>query len=112
VPREKFEEAWNPNQVAISLSGEPTMYKFLADLLLECHKRGIRTFLVTNGTSPAVLERLDPLPYQLYVTVAGPNEDVSTAFAPRRPPDSGRIFRKPSSCCPPSGAGPSYATRS
>jgi tRNA wybutosine-synthesizing protein 1 len=86
VPKAKFEEAWNPNQVAISLSGEPTMYKYLGELLAECHKRSIRTFLVTNGTGPAVLERLDPLPYQLYVTVAAPTEDIFNRLcAPQTP---------------------------
>jgi len=34
------------------------------------------TFLVTNGTLPEVLEKLDPLPSQLYVTVAAPNEEI------------------------------------
>ena len=41
-----------------------------------CHRRGLTTFLVTNGTLPEVLEALDPLPRQLYVTVAAPNEDI------------------------------------
>jgi len=34
------------------------------------------TFMVTNGTYPDELERLDTLPRQLYVTVAAPNEEV------------------------------------
>jgi tRNA wybutosine-synthesizing protein 1 len=71
-----WEEAANPTNVAISLSGEPTMYSKLGEFLKLCHERGMTTFLVTNGTMPDVLERLDPLPTQLYVTVAAPTEEI------------------------------------
>ena len=74
--REMYEEARNPNQVAISLAGEPITYPYLSDFLKECHSRGMMTFLVTNGTYPKQLEELDVLPRQLYVTVAAPNEEV------------------------------------
>ncbi|MFP4169928.1 MAG: 4-demethylwyosine synthase TYW1 [Methanomassiliicoccales archaeon] len=73
---EMFEEARNPDQVAISLAGEPTLYPYLGELIGECHSRGMTTFLVTNGTTPEVLESLDPLPTQLYVTVAAPNREI------------------------------------
>ena len=73
---EMFEEACNPNQVAISLAGEPITYPYLSDFIEECHRRGMTTFMVTNGTYPERLESLDTLPMQLYVTVAAPNEDV------------------------------------
>jgi len=62
--------------VAISLTGEPTVCSFLGEFIDLCHKRGMTTFLVTNGTNPHVLEKLDPLPTQLYVTVAAPKEDI------------------------------------
>ena len=75
VTRERFNEACEPNQVAVSLTGEPTLYKRLGGLLDACRKRGMTTFLVTNGTTPSVLERLDPLPTQLYVTVPAATED-------------------------------------
>ncbi|MDI9379087.1 MAG: 4-demethylwyosine synthase TYW1 [Candidatus Thermoplasmatota archaeon] len=68
--KEMYEEARNPNQVAISLAGEPITYPYLSDFLKECHSRGMMTFLVTNGTYPEKLEALDTLPRQLYVTVA------------------------------------------
>ena len=71
-----FEEARNPNQVAISLAGEPITYPYLSDFLKECHRRKMTTFLVTNGTYPERLEALDELPMQLYVTVAAPNEQI------------------------------------
>ena len=76
VSREMYEEARHPNQVAISLAGEPITYPYLSDFLKECHSRGMMTFLVTNGTYPEKLEALDTLPRQLYVTVAAPNEQV------------------------------------
>ncbi|MEM3481756.1 MAG: radical SAM protein, partial [Thermoplasmata archaeon] len=74
--QQKLREAYNPKHVAISLTGEPTLYPRLGELIEEYHKRGITTFLVTNGTMPEVLEKLDPLPTQLYVTVAAPNEEI------------------------------------
>lgn len=74
--KEKYEEARNPTQVAISLAGEPITYPYLSDFLKECHRRKMMTFLVTNGTYPERLEQLDELPRQLYVTVAAPNEQV------------------------------------
>ena len=74
--REKWQESREPKHVAISLSGEPTMYPHLAGFIEVCHRRGMSTFLVTNGTLPEVLESLDPLPTQLYVTVAAPNEEI------------------------------------
>ena len=72
----RFEEAMNPNQVAISLAGEPITYPYLSDFLKECHSRGMTTFLVTNGTYPERLEALDELPCKIYVTVAAPNEEI------------------------------------
>ena len=76
VPREKFLEAQDPKHVAISLNGEPTLYKQLDEYMELCHKHGMTTMLVTNGTFPKVLERLNTLPTQLYVSVDAPNEQV------------------------------------
>ncbi len=71
-----WKEARDPNQVAISLSGEPTMYPHLSDLIKEYEKRGMNTFLVTNGTRPHIIENLDHLPSQMYVTLAAPNKKI------------------------------------
>ena len=71
-----WKEAQEPNQVAISLTGEPTLYPRLGDFIGVCKKRGMTTFLVTNGTQPEALEKLDPLPTQLYVTVAAPSKEI------------------------------------
>lgn len=71
-----YKEAQNPNQVAISLAGEPITYPYLSDFLKECHSRKMMTFLVTNGTYPEMMEALDTLPRQLYVTVAAPDRET------------------------------------
>lgn len=77
VSKEKFEEALNPNQAAISLAGEPTLYPKLPELIDEVLSRGMTAFLVTNGTNPSMLEKLlDHEPTQLYVTLAAPNERI------------------------------------
>ena len=74
--KKKWEEANNPNMVACSLTGEPTLYPRLGEFFELCHKRGMTTFLVTNGTTPEVLANLDPLPTQLYVSIVAPNKEV------------------------------------
>ncbi len=73
---EMYEEARNPNMVAISLSGEPTLYPRLGEFIELCHSRNMTTFLVTNGTFPEFLEKLEPLPTQLYVSVDAPNKEL------------------------------------
>ena len=72
----KWKEANKPNMLACSLSGEPTLYPKLGEFFEICHKRGITTFLVTNGTNPEALEKLEPLPKQLYVSIVAPNKEV------------------------------------
>ncbi|MEM3038565.1 MAG: 4-demethylwyosine synthase TYW1 [Thermoplasmata archaeon] len=71
-----WDEARDPKHVAISLSGEPTLYPGLSDFIAACKQRGMTTFLVTNGTNPKALERLENLPTQLYVTIAAPNKEI------------------------------------
>ncbi|RLF23924.1 MAG: 4-demethylwyosine synthase TYW1, partial [Thermoplasmata archaeon] len=72
----KWREANDPKHVACSLTGEPTLYPRLGEFFETCHKRGMTTFLVTNGTNPEALEKLDPLPTQLYISVVAPNKDI------------------------------------
>ena len=76
VRAERWEESQTPRHIAISLTGEPTLYPKLNRFLELCHERGITTFLVTNGTNPDALRALDPLPTQLYVSVTAPNAEV------------------------------------
>lgn len=79
INMQKFKEAQNPNQFAISLAGEPTLYPKLPELIKELHRRKCTTFLVTNGTNPQTLSKLrtqNSLPIQLYVSLDAPNEEL------------------------------------
>ncbi|MCH8906905.1 MAG: 4-demethylwyosine synthase TYW1, partial [Candidatus Heimdallarchaeota archaeon] len=80
VPREKWIKANTPKHVAISLSGEPTLYKHLDEFIGICHEMGMSTFLVTNGTQPQVLADLENLPTQLYLTLAAASPRVHSAI--------------------------------
>jgi len=71
-----WREAREPRHVACSLTGEPTLYPYLSDFFECCHRRGMTTFLVTNGTLPDVLAAMDTLPTQLYVSVCAPNKAI------------------------------------
>jgi tRNA wybutosine-synthesizing protein 1 len=73
---QRLREALTPRHVAISLTGEPTLYESLSDLLRAFRKRGFTTFLVSNGTMPHKLGELGEEPTQLYISVCAPNEDV------------------------------------
>jgi len=73
----KLDQAMNPLHFAISLSGEPTSYPLLPELIDEIHSRGITTFLVTNGTNPVMLRKLlKHQPTQLYITLPAPDEET------------------------------------
>jgi Radical SAM superfamily len=72
-------EAAKPKHVAISYDGEPTMYTRLPELVSEFRKRGISTFVVTNGTFPERIKEMHEtgtLPTQLYVTMAAPDKET------------------------------------
>jgi len=70
----RLAEASRPAHVAISLMGEPTLYPYLKELINEIKKRGLTSFLVTNGTKPEVLEDLEPT--QLYLSLNAPDEEL------------------------------------
>jgi tRNA wybutosine-synthesizing protein 1 len=73
---QKFQEAQRPNQVAISLTGEPTLYEPLGELIRTFHQKGLTTFLVSNGTLPMKLSKLSQEPTQLYISLCAPNEQI------------------------------------
>jgi len=73
VDRKKFEEALTPTMMTMSLTGEPTLYPMMSEMIEEAEKRNMITFLVTNGTMPKALEQMDKLPFQLYVSILAPN---------------------------------------
>lgn len=74
--QKKWKEANEPNMLACSLSGEPTLYPRLGEFFELCHQKGITTFLVTNGTTPEALETLSTLPKQLFVSIVAPTEEL------------------------------------
>lgn len=74
VDKRKWKEAQNPNQAAISLSGEPTLYLYLPELINAFAKRDFTTFVVSNGTNPEALEDLRPT--QLYMTLPAPDKET------------------------------------
>ena len=74
VTEEKWKEALNPKHVAISLSGEPTLYSQLPELIDLFNRSGYTTFLVSNGTNPAMLKRCNP--YQMYVSLDAPDKET------------------------------------
>ncbi|MFA6489722.1 MAG: 4-demethylwyosine synthase TYW1 [Candidatus Micrarchaeia archaeon] len=76
VAKKLYAEANSPKHVALSLTGEPTMYPHLEKLLETFHKKGMTTFLVTNGTFPERVEKWKTLPTQFYVSMVAPNEQV------------------------------------
>lgn len=79
--KKKLDESLLPSHYAISLSGEPTMYPKLPQLIkyLKSLPQTKSIFLVTNGQEPDMLRRLqeeDALPTQLYLSTNAPNKEV------------------------------------
>lgn len=74
--KQKFKEALTPKHAAISLTGEPTLYKPLGELIQAFHKRGFTTFLVSNGTIPSTLTKLSEEPTQLYISVCASDKET------------------------------------
>lgn len=71
--RQRLDESLLPAHYAISLSGEPTMYPRLPELIkyLKSLDATESVFLVTNGQEPDMIQRLqdeDALPTQLYLS--------------------------------------------
>lgn len=74
--QKKYREALTPKHVAISLTGEPTLYKHIGELIQTYHKKGFTTFLVSNGTIPKALAKLCEEPTQLYISMCAPDEET------------------------------------
>ncbi len=77
--KDKLAQALRPKHFAISLSGEPTAYPRLPELINELKKRKISSFLVTNGTNPDMLKKLldeKSNPTQLYITLPASDEKI------------------------------------
>lgn len=79
----KWKEAQEPMHFSISLSGEPTLYPKIGELIAEIRRRGKTSFLVTNGLYPEKIKELadkKQLPTQLTVSVNSPNEELYLKF--------------------------------
>ncbi len=76
VNMERWNESNDPAHVAISLTGEPLFYPRMNELIESFHKRGISTFLVSNGTIVNALKNLKVMPTQLYVSIQAPNKKL------------------------------------
>jgi tRNA wybutosine-synthesizing protein 1 len=74
VTEERWQEALDPKHVAISLSGEPTLYSQLPELINLFTSNGYTSFLVSNGTNPEMLRRCNP--FQLYVSLDAPDRET------------------------------------
>ena len=74
---EKLKSMEKPLHFAISLTGEPTMYPRLPEMIDYITEKGMTAFLVTNGTIPEMVERLiEHQPTQLYISVYGSNKEM------------------------------------
>ncbi len=81
VDKEKLKEALEPTHYAISLSGEPTIYPYLPELIryLKSLPKTRSIFVVTNGMEPDMIRRMmdeDALPTQLYLSMNAPNKEL------------------------------------
>jgi tRNA wybutosine-synthesizing protein 1 len=81
--KEKLDESLLPSHYAISLSGEPTMYPQLPELIkyLKTLQNTKSIFLVTNGQEPEMLQRLSDegaLPTQIYLSTNAPDPEIFT----------------------------------
>ena len=84
----KYTEALTPKHVAISLAGEPTLYRHLGELIRALHHKGFTTFLVSNGTVPSKLAKLSEEPTQLYISVCAPNREIFRRVCRPQIPDA------------------------
>ncbi len=78
--KQRLDESLLPSHYAISLSGEPTMYPKLPELIkyLKSLEATKSIFLVTNGQEPDMIQRLqdeDALPTQLYLSTNAADYD-------------------------------------
>ncbi|MBI4441326.1 4-demethylwyosine synthase TYW1 [Candidatus Woesearchaeota archaeon] len=77
VDKQRLEEMKKPIHFAISLTGEPTMYPRLPELIAELRRKKISSYLVTNGTIPTMVKQLvNNQPTQLYVSLYGPTNEI------------------------------------
>ena len=97
VSRKKFEEAVNPKLFTFSLSGEPTLYPYLGEMIKEIRKRKAVSFLVTNGLNPKALIKLEKencLPTQISISCNAPNKKLFLKWTRTKEKNSWKKFNK------------------
>ncbi|MFW5902874.1 MAG: 4-demethylwyosine synthase TYW1 [archaeon] len=73
IDKEKYEEAYKPTQVAISLLGEPTLYPHLPELIEKYKEKEMTTFVVSNGMNSEMIKKINPT--QLYLSLDAPTKE-------------------------------------
>jgi len=101
VKKDQFDESFRkfPSHWAISLSGEPTIYPRIGEMvsILRNNPEVRSIFIVSNGQEPHVFEKLkekDQLPTQLYISVTAPNEKLFKEFNRSVYPDGWQRLNK------------------
>ena len=100
VKRALYIESLSPKHVALSLTGEPTMYPKMDGLLADFHSRGMTTFVVTNGTLPEAVAKWKTLPTQFYVSMVAPNEKIYKKYIRPSTPGLWKKYQKTLSMMP------------
>ena len=73
--QELYQQSTTVKHVALSLTGEPIIYPRMNELVDGFHKRGISTFIVTNGQYPDAIRDLSPIT-QLYLSMDAPTKEL------------------------------------
>ena len=107
VSKETYKQALNTKHWAISLSGEPTLYKKLPELikLLKERKTTETVFVVSNGENPNMLQKMwkeskgvnekeNSLPTQLYISMVAPNEKLFKSITCNKEKDGWKKYLK------------------
>jgi len=97
VSQTKLKKAFEPNLFTLSLSGEPTLYPRLPELIQEIRKRKAISFLVTNAQHPEMIEELEKkkaLPTQLTISTNAPNEKLFKVWHNSKNKDSWKRFNQ------------------
>jgi tRNA wybutosine-synthesizing protein 1 len=89
VSKKKWKEAQEPSLFSFSLSGEPTLYPRLDEMISEIRRRKAISFIVTNGQNPEMILKLsrasispdgqknkNSLPTQLTLSTNAPNKEL------------------------------------
>lgn len=90
----RWEEAKDPAHATMSLTGEPTMYPYLSELMDEFHKRKMTTFLVSNATLPEKISALTTMSTQLYYSMQAPDRETYAKVCRPQLPDAWERFNE------------------